>query len=377
MKNILLLLTLIPCLGFSQLLTNQSDIAITKTWSQEPNGYAYPTFIRVPVGPAPEGGFPICILLHGNGGNGFSMVNQFASKLNCHVLVAPSGYLKSWDISDEMSEAPDVEMIEELIDTLQTFSNINPDKIRIWGSSNGAALANRVFIENPNPGIDIVCAVVSQLSEEQYRDGTFHYPGGATGGTLPHAGYNMTVTPATGRKYLSVCNENDNVIPYLGGAATGVTFLPAQEATYIVAKSQGYEGTQISGVGTDLGNNVFEFSYLAGTVVHLKGDARHGMNSTQETYAISFLENCTSAATSLEEAVASKINLYPNPSNAVITLSGNLDRASSYVITSPTGQTIMTGMLQTNSNEIDISTLSPGVYFIKTSYQTMSFLKTN
>ena len=101
---------------------------------------------------------------------------QYQNILDCHVLVAPSGYMNSWNICGENSDAPDVEMVTELILNLQSYTNINPAQIRILGSSNGSALANRVFIENSNPGVDIICGVVSQLNEEQYHNGNFIIP---------------------------------------------------------------------------------------------------------------------------------------------------------------------------------------------------------
>jgi poly(3-hydroxybutyrate) depolymerase len=79
MRTILYIFLLISTLGFSQNLTSTTNINITKSWSQEPGGYNYPMNIRVPIGTAPPNGFPVCILLHGNGGNGGGMVNQFAN----------------------------------------------------------------------------------------------------------------------------------------------------------------------------------------------------------------------------------------------------------------------------------------------------------
>jgi hypothetical protein len=73
----------------SQNLTNNTIITITKTWSQEPSGWTYPIAIDVPNTPVPQGGFPVCIALHGNGGNGNNSLNQFKNILDCHVVVAP------------------------------------------------------------------------------------------------------------------------------------------------------------------------------------------------------------------------------------------------------------------------------------------------
>ena len=135
---------------FSEVLTNSTLINISKTWFQEPLGWIYPIDINVPNIDYPDNGFPICILLHGFGGSGEYTLLQWEGLLQNHILIAPTGYMNCWNISDEPSEAPDIEMISDLIELLQAYDNVNPNKIRIIGVSNGSALANRVFIENTN-----------------------------------------------------------------------------------------------------------------------------------------------------------------------------------------------------------------------------------
>ena len=75
--------------------------------------------------------------------------------------------MNSWNLCNEDSKAPDIEMIDSLAILLQEYTNINPNKIRILGSSNGAGLANSIFIENSNMGIDVVCAIMTHLSVPQ------------------------------------------------------------------------------------------------------------------------------------------------------------------------------------------------------------------
>lgn len=285
-----MVLTLSCCsLIHSQSISETTAITITKTWSQEPNGWTYPMAIHVPAGPEPTGGFPVCILLHGFGGNGGGMVNAWESDLPCHILIGPTGYNdngpNNWNISNEPSEAPDTEMIDDLVSILQGYDNINPNQIRILGSSNGASLANRVFVENTNPGVDIICAVVSQLTEANYHDGQFHYPSGMTDSSLPYSGYDTPTVPILGRRHLSICNTNDGVIPYYGGGFMGLNFLDAQLAIYLMAQHEGYTGSQLSSDGVQLGTStVYEYSYLDGQVVHLRGDAGHSTNQTQKDY---------------------------------------------------------------------------------------------
>ncbi|MFT7154107.1 MAG: poly(3-hydroxybutyrate) depolymerase, partial [Alteromonas macleodii] len=121
MRILLYIFLCFPILGVSQNLESTTNINITKSWSQEPSGYSYPMNINVPAGIAPPNGFPICILLHGNGGNGAGMMNEFMEILECHALVAPTGYLNSWNICAEDSDAPDIEMINDLVNILQAY----------------------------------------------------------------------------------------------------------------------------------------------------------------------------------------------------------------------------------------------------------------
>ncbi|MEE2907243.1 MAG: hypothetical protein VX527_05350 [Planctomycetota bacterium] len=276
-------------------LTDSTTIEIDATWWQEPGGWTYPMHVRVPDGPPPAGGFPICILLHGNGGNGQGMLSGFGQVLDCHALVAPTGYANSWNICAEQSDAPDSAMVSELIETLQEFDNVNPQAIRLLGFSNGSALANSVLIEDTNAGLEAVCAVVSQLSNGQYHQGNYHCPAnGSTDPNAPFCGYDTPTAMTFGRRYLSICNENDPVIPYQGGeSGVGVTFLNAQFATYLIAQSQGYDGPPISGSGEQVGDSdVYAYSYLNGDVTHLRGNAGHGINQTQQEFMVDFLRNC-------------------------------------------------------------------------------------
>ena len=274
-------------------LTSLTEIIIEKTWAQQPNGYVYPIDIKVPESIEPIEGFPICVLLHSNGSNGRRIINQFSSVLNDHILIAPTGYLNSWNICDERSNAPDLEMVDELVNTLSNYSNINLNKIRILGSSNGAGLANNIFIQNENPNIDIICAVVSHLNIPQYHDNNFYKYSTVTNPMSAFCGYEEITNPISSRKYLSISNINDPTIPYLGGnSKVGLDFLNAEDAIFYIAKNQGFTGEKLPPEGSALGNPIiFEYSYLSGDVVHIKGNAMHSINPSQLDYLRTFFQN--------------------------------------------------------------------------------------
>ena len=273
---------------FGQSLTTDSDLMLVQSWPQEPDGWSYPVALSVPPDPPPPGGHPVCILLHGNGGNGQGMMFQTAGWLEDHIRIAPTGYMNSWNLCGENSEAPDIAMLADLLDQLSEFDNVDMDHIRMYGSSNGAGLVNQAFIELDHPGLDAFVALVSQMNEPQYHNGDFHRPSGATDGPSPFCGYDEVVVPEQGRRYLSICNTNDNVVPYAGGPAVGNVFLPAEFAIHQVALQQGHVGPAASGEMID-GTSLTEFSYLDGNVVLLQGNAGHAADTDQVDYAQAFL----------------------------------------------------------------------------------------
>ena len=271
-----------------QMLQGSGDLTLEQSWSQEPSGWNYPVAVSVPQGAAPAAGFPVGILLHGNGGNGFQMINLGGNLLTDHIVVAPTGYLNSWNLCGENSEAPDIAMLSDLVTQLSAFDNVDASHIRLIGSSNGAGLVNQAFIELDHPGVDAFVAIVSQMNEPQYHQGSFHRPSGVTNAPLPFCGYNEVVVPAQGRKYLSICNHNDSVVPYDGGPAVGNFFLPAEVAIHQIALQQGHFGPPVPGEAV-AGSNLTAFRYLDDQVILLRGGAGHGTSPNQMEFASAFL----------------------------------------------------------------------------------------
>ncbi|WP_415370805.1 T9SS type A sorting domain-containing protein [Patiriisocius sp. Uisw_047] len=375
MRTLLYIFLCFPILSVSQDLESTTNINIIKSWSQEPSGYSYPMNITVPAGTVPPNGFPVCILLHGNGGNGAGMMNEFTDILECHALVAPTGYLNSWNICTEDSDAPDIEMINDLVNILQAYSNINPNKIRILGSSNGAGLANNIFIENNNTGIDIVCAIVSHLNEPQYHLGNFYKPSASTDPLSSFCGYDNLVNPLATRKYLSISNDNDPIIPYSGGTSVvGIDFLPAETATYNIALNQGYTGSQLTS-GITMGNpQITEYSYLSGDVVHIKGDAAHDTNNTQLDYIKGYFLDCADVL-NIDDYALDQIKVYPNPTNSNITVTGASNQTIEYSIFNVFGQLVLSGSGTSDALQINLSELDTQMYFLKINNKVIKIIK--
>ena len=181
-------------------IQNATNIGISKTWTQGGSSvtYDYPFAIRIPTIPAlTNKRLPVAILLHGNGGNGPNEITAWENYLGDHILIAPTGYNNAWNVAHENTKAPDVEMLQDLITQLTNYSNVDNTKIRIVGFSNGAALANRAYVQIDDTSLDVVCTIGTQFFDPMFRNDTFYIPSGQTGVTT--AEYNTAKTPLKGR----------------------------------------------------------------------------------------------------------------------------------------------------------------------------------
>ena len=242
--------------------TLQSGVSleVIQSWSQEQN-YTRTTKVIVPAGSGPH---PVLIALHGNGGN-TNYVNQY-NFLNQYIRIAPQGYQNSWNIARETSAAPDVEFIQEILLQLRTFANVDASRIVIIGSSNGAALINRLLIELNGALFQSAIKLAGQLNTYQYNNDQFWYD--PTGGNA----YDTPIQPAQRRRILSIVGTNDGAVPYQGGTGViGYQFIDAQESLYLLAKQMGFTGPQLTeNQGIQIDDQVYQYSYLNGNVVIVK-----------------------------------------------------------------------------------------------------------
>ena len=228
--------------------------------------------------------------MHGGGGNASNTINQYGFFTD-KIVVAPQGYLNGWNVGNEPSTAPDVEFIKEIINYLNTFSNINSNDITIIGSSNGSALLNRLIIELDSTYFQNAISIVSQLNNLQYHNNSFWY------NSLGNNNYDEQITPSVGKRIMAINGTNDQSCPYNGGSGVaGYVFLDSQESIYILAQAMGSEEEILDDQdGIEIFQNVFKYTYLNGDVIHYKfqgvGHNLGSLNAALPNLIISFLYN--------------------------------------------------------------------------------------
>tara|TARA_R110000868_G_scaffold36678_4_gene129974 strand:- start:1477 stop:5142 length:3666 start_codon:yes stop_codon:yes gene_type:complete len=269
-----------------------SDLTVTKNWSQ--GFHDYDVTIGMPSsGSAP---YPVAILLHGNGGSGADLVTEYSAVLPGHILIGVEGYEQSWNISMETSKGPDIEMLKELLTNLKLYNNINEEKIRIIGISNGGALALRAAVEIVDTGVDVITCMISQSNTDQYRNNLFYYPSNEeqTGDAYPNDGYDLYRNPLPQRRLLLMNGTTDNVVPYNGGVGSilnSQSFLSANDSAYRFAQAQGWAGNQALFGGPQAAYGSFSVISDYGNVVWLRDVAGHSVTDDMKYLLGQYLEN--------------------------------------------------------------------------------------
>lgn len=245
-----------------------TTLSITQTWTQQPSGYARTAVVQAPTGAGPH---PVIILLHGNGGTGAGTIAALNPHVSTAIRVAPDGYLNSWNVDGEASQAPDVAFIRDLIALLKTYDNVDAGKISIFGNSNGSGMVNRLLIELDGAAFQNAGCQVSQMLAKMHHDSAFWF--NATGSNA----YDQTIVPAKRRRIISLNGTADPLIPYTGGTSVIGTFLSAQESLYRFAQAMGETGPQLTdavgipGTGTNGYSAPFvKYTYRDGQLVHYK-----------------------------------------------------------------------------------------------------------
>jgi len=271
--------------GLTLVQDNVADLTITKNWYQGFHDYSVTAAI-----PSGSGPFPVAIFLHGNGGSGSQMITQFSSELPGHICIGVDGYENSWNVSNETSNGPDIEMLEELIAKLKLYNNVDETKIRIVGVSNGGGLALRAAVEINDLAVDTIVCMLSQTHDFQYRDSAFWYPLNDlyTGDEWPQDGYTTQKTPIPQRRIVQMNGRADTVVPYSGGPFVGVNFLPATESAFRFAQAQGYTGLELT-TGPVYGASSRIYDY--GNVIFFREDVAHIISDDMKHLLGQYLEN--------------------------------------------------------------------------------------
>ena len=209
---VVLLLIVISCKQSN--ITSQSlegKILTSKTilFEQQIDGnmISRPVIIETSADSNNQKSYPIVIALHGRGGSNTNWVQPLSKFTNSgeFIGVYPQGYLNSWNLGQEPSNANDAAFISNIIDTLLSYSNVDENKIFAVGNSNGSGMVN--VIGGINKRLKAIAPIASQLTERT-----------------------EIKTNAIPLSIFQVNGDQDLLIPIDGGMKLGHPFLSASDS---------------------------------------------------------------------------------------------------------------------------------------------------
>ena len=174
--------------------------------------------VAVPDGIESQRLYPMVFAFHGNGGSPQGFVNELGGLVEQGEFVGVylEGVENSWNMGREDSQADDTAFVNQVVEHLTRYQNLDFDRIYGYGFSNGSGIIHKIAVEWQV--FRAIAGFASQLLE-----------GGAP---------TQTTAPVS---VLQMHDVGDGVIPYDGGLsnATGHTFVSAEESAAIWAEHNG------------------------------------------------------------------------------------------------------------------------------------------
>ncbi|WP_310555776.1 T9SS type A sorting domain-containing protein [Flavobacterium sp.] len=318
---------------------------------------------------------PLVLLFHGFTNNISTMFNdsqmQALADANNFIYAIPQGLgtLAGWNIGLSFGgSADDIGFTRSLIDRIALNYSINPKKVYAAGFSNGGFFSYKLACELS----DKIAAIASVAGSMN--------PSWITGS-------NPTCNPQHQMPVMQITGSNDTVIPIAGGNGgtalsnvfnywinfNNTTTTPSVTNINSVSTRKVYNGGENGATVEfiEIGGRGHEWPRI--TTAGLRENASIRIWDFFSKYDIDGQINPLSS----DSFNKTGFSIYPNPTESAITINNiNFIENSSYSIISVTGQVVLNGELTEASQRIDISTLSPNIYFLNIGNNTFKIVKT-
>ena len=325
---------------------------------------------------------PLVLNFHGYGSNANEQMfyGDFRDIADTEgfLLVHPQGTIlngdQQWNVGflGNGNTTDDVGFTEALIDELANLYTINLDRVYATGMSNGGFMSFLLACQLSEK-IAAVASVTGSMTPDTYNECNAQQP-----------------TPI-----LQIHGTSDSIVPYNGNTGS----LSIED---VISYWVNYNNCQTNPTTTTLpdinpsdGSTVEHVIYSVGdngvTTEHMKiiggghtwpgsaitlPETNQDINASMEIWHF-FSRFDINGILSVPEFDNIQVNIYPNPTNSKINLSLNFSKELNYELFSSLGKLLIIGTIKTNNQEIDLSNLSPNIYYFKLGNQVFKILKSN
>ena len=339
--------------------------------------------LYVPEIYTPGEAVPLILNFHGYTSNAFEQLNygdfRPIADTAGFIVVHPMGTVDllgntHWNVGWGTSSVDDLGFTAALIDSLSAEFSINQDRIYSTGMSNGGFMSYHLACEL-SERIAAIASVTGTMNVNQPATCSPGHPmpvmeiHGTADATVPYTGnFLFGTTPAAVAYWVNYnnCEPTPSItaIPDTDGG-DGCT---AEHQVY----TGGNNGSTVEHFKIINGEHTWPGSAFGGLGTNQDIDACNEIWRFFSKYDIHGLINTTSVA---DVNLTKTVSVFPNPANDAMTIVWPGVETADYTVSSLTGQLVQKGSLSTGKNEIDLTSVVPGMYMMNIGQQVIKFVK--
>lgn len=369
---------LLVLLGFSFPISAQQTINGSITYDGIQRNY----ILYIPEIYDGSAAVPLVLNFHGYGSNAAQQMfyGDFRDIADTEgfLLVHPQGTIlngdQQWNVGflENGNTTDDVGFTEALIDELANLYTINLDRVYATGMSNGGFMSFLLACQLSEK-IAAVASVTGSMTPDTYNACNAQQPTpilqihGTIDSNVPYNGASNSLSIEDVISYwvnYNNCETNPTI----------TTLSNTDTTDGSTVEHSVYENTN-NGITIEHMKVIGGGHTWPGSVVKLPG-TNQDINASMEIWHF-FSRFDINGILSVPEFDNIQVNIYPNPTNSKINLSLNFSKELKYELFSSLGKLLIIGTIKTNNQEIDLSNLSPNIYYLKLGNQVFKILKSN
>ncbi len=341
--------------------------------------------LYVPANYNPATAVPLLFNFHGYGSNNgqqmiYANFTQVADTAG-FIFVLPLGTIDNtgnahWNVGWGSSTVDDVGFTSALIDSISSEYNINLERVYSTGMSNGGFMSYYLAC-NLSDRIAGIASVTGSMSLGDFDICDSEHPmpilhiHGTADLTVPYNGNFMFETVEDIMDYW-VNNNECETIPIITEMPDTDTDDGSTAIHYLY--DNGEMGSEVQHYKIINGEHTWP-----GATINI-GVTNMDINASVEVWK--FLSRfdihgeINSTGIRPITSIQKRISVYPNPSNSYINIERENSEVIEYEIFSLLGQSLISGVLNSKNEKIDISLLKTNAYYLKVGQETIRILKT-
>lgn len=358
----------------------------TLTESISHDGMQREYIIYIPANYSGNTAFPLVLNFHGYGSSASQQMwyGDFRSIADTadFLIVHPQGTLLNgishWNVGGWTigSTVDDVGFIEALVDSLSTDYSIDSTRIYATGMSNGGFMSF-LLASQLSEKIAAIGSVAGSMTPETYNESNPLHPTpvlqfhGTADVVVPYNGAIWTLSVEDALQYwveYNHCNTLPSIFP--------LPDIDPNDGSTVehIVYSDGDNEVNVEHFKVISGEHTWPGSDFGGAGTNHDIDASEEIWTFFSRYDIYGLMGITDTETPDEEN--EKWIAYPNPAKGFMNIRHNFGQPVKYEILSIQGKIVLDGIISSNHQQIDLSSLSSDIYILQIGNKRHKILKT-